>query len=167
MEYAKHNNIKILIEDRDYLHMALSDHVDYICSCGETHSRRLRNIMNGSVRCPKCIEIKKVQTSFERFGCANPMQNSVVRAKTFKTFNINNSMSISLQQAYIHSITSGDINYLCEGSFLDIAFPEENIYIEYDGGLHDGKVKFGLISEKKFKEKERRRRYALYRNGWN
>ena len=49
---------------------------------------------------------------------------------------------------------------------LDIAFPEEQIYVEYNGGGHNLQVKLGKLSEKEFKIKEIRRYQYLKSLGW-
>jgi hypothetical protein len=49
---------------------------------------------------------------------------------------------------------------------LDIAFPEDKIYVEYNGGGHNLGVKIGNISEKEFKTKEIKRYKYLKSLGW-
>lgn len=50
--------------------------------------------------------------------------------------------------------------------FLDIAYPEEMIYIEYDGSGHDLNVKLGKTSIEKFKFNEFKRFNYLKKEKW-
>jgi hypothetical protein len=66
-------------------------------------------------------------------------------------------------------LLGGKLNYIdnTTGNYwLDIAFPNDKIYIEYNGGFHDGVVKTGTISKKDFENKERKRYYFLKDRGW-
>ena len=76
------------------------------------------------------------------------------------------SCPTSKQQLHIHSLVGGELNYPVGRNNLDIAFPEEKIYIEYDGSGHDLAVKIGKVTKEKFNEKQRRRNYYMYRRGW-
>lgn len=49
---------------------------------------------------------------------------------------------------------------------LDIAFPSEHIYIEYDGSGHDLCVKRGECSQEEFIKRGLKRNYYLMRRGW-
>jgi hypothetical protein len=156
----------LLTTKEEYELLNQLNRVDFICACGKKWSNSVISFRMGYVRCDECAKKKKDETTISRFGFDNVMKNPEIRAKAFKSLMENNSMPVSLQQAYIHNIVGGELNHLYNSSFLDIAFPEERIYIEYDGGLHDGKVKFGIISQEEFDKKEQRRRYALHRRGW-
>ena len=59
-------------------------------------------------------------------------------------------MATSKQQLYIHSLLGGELNYCTGKCFLDIAFLDEKIYLEYDGGGHDLSVKLGNMSKEEF-----------------
>lgn len=58
------------------------------------------------------------------------------------------------------------MNYPVDRCLLDIAFPDEKIYIEYNGGGHDLRVKLGQLSQKDFDIKEMKRQYFLKTKGW-
>lgn len=49
---------------------------------------------------------------------------------------------------------------------LDIAFPNEKIYIEYQGSGHNLDVQLGKVTEEEFKRKEINRFYFLKNKGW-
>jgi very-short-patch-repair endonuclease len=114
----------------------------YICSCGNESEITFSDFKRGT-RCSEC--------SIQR---------------RLKTKQIKNNAPVSIQQKYIHSLFGGELNYQEGKSSLDIAFPNEKIYVEYDGGGHDLSVKLKSKTQKEFDEKEKRRRYALYRRGW-
>lgn len=83
-----------------------------------------------------------------------------------KTLFENGTQSCSRQQRYIHSLLGGKLNYLFDKVWLDIAFLDEKIYIEYQGSGHDIGVKYNKISQKKFQQNEMKRYYFLKSNNW-
>lgn len=112
----------------------------YICECGKEWESSLNCIRRGR-RCPSCAAIKRMK-------------------------NRKNGFVVSTQQKMIHGIVGGDLNYVVGTACLDIAFVENKTYIEYDGSGHNLSVILGSKSKEEFEEKEKRRRYALYRRGW-
>jgi len=138
----------------------------------------------------KQIREKTIQTNMERYGCEFPLQSEEIRQKIDDTvferygettvvkvesiidkirqsFFKNGTVKSSKQQRYINSLFNGNLNYLAnKRSFLDIAFPDEMIYVEFDGGGHNLTVKNGKILQKDFNRKQDNRTYALLRNGW-
>jgi very-short-patch-repair endonuclease len=111
-------------------------------------------------------KIREQKTNLEKYGTIWSAQSSIVRTKINETLNKNNTVAVSTQQKYINNLLDGGLNYYTGKCFLDIAFPEEMVYIEYDGGGHDLDVKLGRISEQDFKNKDMRRYYALKSQGW-
>ena len=49
---------------------------------------------------------------------------------------------------------------------MDIAFPNEKIDVEYNGGGHNLQVKLGTITESKFIQNETYRKKQLYSENW-
>jgi len=49
---------------------------------------------------------------------------------------------------------------------LDIAFPKDKIFCEYDGSGHALSVKMGDLTQDEFNNKEKRRKYFLLSKGW-
>ena len=70
------------------------------------------------------------------------------------------------QQIYLCNLLKGKLNYPVSRCSVDIGFPNENIYIEYDGGGHDLSVKFNILTEKDFDIKELKRYFLLKSKGW-
>lgn len=58
------------------------------------------------------------------------------------------------------------MNYSIDWSFLDIAYPERKVYIEYDGSGHNQSVKLKKMSVSVFEEREAKRTKRLLRKGW-
>jgi hypothetical protein len=112
------------------------------------------------------VKQKIVDTMQERFGVDNIMELEEYKLKIANTLSKNNSVATSKQQIYIHKLFGGVLNYSNDTPILDIAFPSEKIYLEYNGGGHNLKVKLGMITEKEFKNKELRRYHYLKDNGW-
>lgn len=124
----------------------------------------------------KCVlqneDIKKQikNTNIEKYGYPNAMNVQEIKDKVFiareKTLYKNGNAISSTQQRYLHKLFGGELNYPINGVNLDIAFPENKIYIEYDGSGHRMQVFLGKISEKEFLDKERKRFFALRNKGW-
>ena len=114
----------------------------YRCECGEIGHTAFFDFKGGK-RCGHC-RVQRIQ----------------------KTMYKNGTQQCSSQQKHIHNLIGGKLNYPYGKSSLDIAFPEDKIYIEYDGSGHDLSVKIGSMSQEEFNKREVRRRYALYRRGW-
>jgi len=112
------------------------------------------------------VKDKIAQTNLDRYGSINPMQNKEVSAKVRATLNKNRTAPCSSQQKYIHSIIGGELNHPYYNASLDIAFPEEKIYCEYDGGGHCLNIKLGHLTQEEFDKKQRNRWYSLFRSGW-
>lgn len=112
------------------------------------------------------IKNKREKTFMKRYGCKNPLQNNYIKAKVRQTLFNNKSAQCSKQQYYLYKLLGGYLNYPVGACSLDIAFPNEKIYIEYNGGFHDGSVKLGYISMEEFLNKERKRDLFLKNLGW-
>lgn len=110
----------------------------------------------------KEIKNKIRQTNRLKYGVDNPQQNKEIKEKTMRTMNENGTTPCSIQQKYIHNLIGGVINFPLAISSLDIAFPDEKIYIEYDGSGHWLSVVHGSLTQKEFELKEIRRSY-LYK----
>ena len=141
----------------------------------------------------KQIQEKQKQTCIEKYGCENVFQNEDVKRKSkltmIRKYNADHPMHIkeikdkvirkglqtkykygtvtcSKQQKYIQDLIGGELNYPIDKLSLDIAFPKDKIYIEYNGSGHDIDVKYGKISKQDFKVKEIKRYKYLKSLGW-
>ena len=110
---------------------------------------------------------KTKDTMQERYGTDYYMKTEEFKNKTRETLYKNGTAPRSTQQIYLNNLLGGELNYPINNLSLDIAFLEEMIYIEYNGGGHDLQVKFGNTTEKEFKTKEIKRDYYLKSKGWN
>lgn len=102
----------------------------------------------------------------EKYGVDNVSQIDDIKLKKSETFFRNGSVRTSRQQKYIHQLFGGKLNYSNNTPSLDIAFPDDKIYLEVNGSGHDLCVKMGQMSEHDFKEREKRRYWYLKRQGW-
>jgi len=163
--------------------MQVPEHVEtYIKSIEDKYG--VRNISQ-----TESIKIKKIETSMknwgvpyplqnteiqerfkntmnEKWGVDYPMQNSIILNKGREALYLNGSMVCSKQQKYIHNLLGGELNYPVDKLSLDIAFPKEKIYIEYNGSGHDLSVKLNSLTQKDFNNKEIRRYHFLKSQGW-
>ncbi|NRG29170.1 hypothetical protein HRF69_18835 [Bacillus circulans] len=113
------------------------------------------------------VKEKTKQTMLKKFGVEHNMQNPSIRQKAVESMYQRGSTPTSKPQIYLHEIFGGELNYPFERYNLDIAFPEDKIAIEYDGGGHDLKVKLGGISKEAFKRRDIIRKTYLKKAGWN
>jgi hypothetical protein len=116
----------------------------------------------------KSEEVKQsiVNTMIDKYGVENIMDLEEYRLKIAETLSKNQSVSTSRQQLYLHKIFGGVLNYSNKTPILDIAFIEEMIYLEYNGGGHTLAVKLGSMTIKEFKNKELKRYHYLKDKGW-
>ena len=112
------------------------------------------------------IKEKIINTNLEKFGCENPFGNKDIQEKIKNTLYQNGTQKCSKQQKYIHKLIGGELNYPISRCSLDIAFLNDNIYVEYNGGGHDLKVTLGKITKEEFENKEIKREIFLKQNNW-
>lgn len=115
------------------------------------------------------VKDKIKKTNLKKYGFENNLNNPNIREKAVtksrKTLFYHGKAPCSKQQLYIYNLVGGILNYPVDRCSLDIAFPEEMIYIEYDGGGHDLSVKLGA-DKNEFKLKQIKRQKYLNSNGW-
>jgi len=119
-----------------------------------------------SPSCDKDVRLKQISTLNKNYNVDYPMQNKELQIKARESLYKNNTAPTSRQQIHINNIIGGELNFPHYTSSLDIAFPDEKIYVEIDLGGHKLQVKLGNLTEEEFIEAEKRRWYALYRKGW-
>lgn len=112
------------------------------------------------------VKEKIINTNLERYGVKYTMQSEEVKSKVRKTMYKNGTTSCSRQQEYLWKLLGGELNYPVSRLSLDIAFPNDKIYLEYNGNGHELKVRMGNISKEEFNKKEIRRYQYLKYNGW-
>ena len=163
IDLFKSNGCKLLSSKEEYLNSKTK--IRYVCSCGNEDEVTVEKFKIGE-RCNKCKQERIQNTFLLKYGVKYPFQNKEIKEKIRKTLYQNGTAPCSNQQRYIYNLIGGELNYPVKTLSLDIAFPEEMLYLEYDGGLHKGQVIFGNITEKEFNKRERNRTYGLYRSGW-
>ncbi|MBD8839491.1 hypothetical protein IFU39_16890 [Paenibacillus sp. CFBP 13594] len=109
---------------------------------------------------------KAFATNLRRYGTKYASQYPAIKEKIAFTCFRNNSAPTSSQQKYLHSFLGGELNYPISHLNLDIAFPNENIYIEGDFSGHWISIDLNHITEKEFHNKEIKRYYFLKSMGW-
>lgn len=123
-----------------------------------------------SLRNPNVLR-KSILKNQENYGVDYPFQSKFILEKCAKTSQSRypkgyRRNSISKQQRWIHKIYGGTINHSVFPYFLDIFFPDDCIYFEYDGSGHKLSIKLGIRTEIGFAEKERERRLFLQNMGY-
>lgn len=109
-------------------------------------------------------KIKKI--CIEKYGVDNISKDIDIKIKKSETFYKNGTVSTSKQQLYLCKLLNGILNYSDNTPSLDIAFPKEKIYIEYNGSGHDLCVKRGNMSQQEFNNRERARYHYMKKLGW-
>lgn len=116
------------------------------------------------------IKTKSRASMKVKYGVEHPMHDEEIKNKTIRkqrdTLSKNGNVKTSKQQIYLHNILGGELNFQVDRINLDVAFPEEKIYLEYNGGGHDLHVKTGKISQEEFKIIEMKRYLFLKSKGW-
>lgn len=116
------------------------------------------------------IKQKSKQTIKEKYGVEHIMYLDEIKDKVItksrKTLSENGTVNTSKQQLYLNQLYGGILNYPEDKILLDIAFPNNKIYIEYNGGGHDLSVKIGRETQEEFNTKERKRFHFLKSKGW-
>lgn len=109
---------------------------------------------------------QRENTNIKRYGVPNVSMNPEIRKKAMRSMFKNNTAPASKLQKEICEKINGVLNLPVLSYFLDIAFPNDKIYIEYDGGGHDLQVKFGKLTVEEFESKEGKRFNDLLLDGW-
>ena len=164
----KVENCELLTSEQEYYSTQDDDNkLTYKCSCGSDKPSRisLAHFKNGE-RCRGCLRQRVKDTNLKNNGVEYPMQNPEIRERNRQSLYKNGTARCSNQQKYIHNLIGGKLNYPVKRSSLDVAFPDEMIYLEYDGSGHRMSVTLGTFTEKEFIKRERNRTYGLYRSGW-
>lgn len=141
-EIFKNSNMILLSDSYKNINTPLK----FQCTEGHVGEMMLSTVLKGS-GCMECGRIKAI----------------VSRSKTFYE---NGTQKTSKQQRRIHEVIGGEINFPMGFYSLDVAFPEEKIYLEYDGGGHDLSVKIGQMSQEDFNRRSLIRSVFLSNNGW-
>ena len=116
----------------------------------------------------KHIAITRMQeTNLKRYGFRVASKNEIIKNKIRDAFVRNAScVPCSKNQLYLSELFTGRINVNVGYYFLDITFPESNIYCEYDGSGHDLCVRLGYMSKDDFQNKELIRYKYLKEQGY-
>lgn len=122
----------------------------------------------GTRRPTQNIEIKeKVKnTLLERYGVANPILCPGVLENVLISKYNSKSQTSSKQQNKLHEIIGGELNYPFKKYYIDIAFIDKKIAVEYNGGGHNLSVKLGNITQEEFDRNERFRDKQMFEDGW-
>lgn len=112
------------------------------------------------------VKDRIAETNLIKYGNTHALSNPEIKAKSIKTKFKNGTGISSTQQRLLNKVIGGELNYPYYGAMLDIAFPNEKLYLEYNGGGHWLSVKLGDETIEEFEERNRRRWYSLYRDGW-
>jgi len=113
---------------------------------------------------------KKKKTCIEKYGVDHPCKNKKISDKISKkraeSMYQNGTAPYSKQQKYLHDLLGGELNYSVSRCWLDIAFPKEMIYIEYDGAGHNLNVKLGNCTQLEFDQHQMNREQFFKKLGW-
>ena len=113
---------------------------------------------------------KLYSSNMIKYGFKSPLSNKEYNAefqiKSRQKMYENGTSPCSLAQKYLCELLEGKLNYPVGSLALDVAFPEEMIYFEWDGSGHNLAVQMGDLSQEKFNRKEINRHYFLKNKSW-
>ena len=115
------------------------------------------------------IKQKRINTIQNKYGkqYTSTSQIPEVRIKQIQSLCKHNNVSTSIPQKQLHKLINGFLNFPVGMYPIDIAFPDEKIAVEYNGGGHDLSVKFHAVTREQFIRKEIKRKYFLLNRKWN
>ena len=134
----------------------------------KTLSKNYRGNYTNSLQIPE-VRSKCMKSLQDHYGqqYTNPSQVPEIREKQIKSRSENGSCALSSQQKHLHNLLGGELNYPFKYYFLDIAFPNEKIYIEYNGGGHNLSVKaYHTLTQDEFDEREMQRYFIMKTHNW-
>lgn len=115
------------------------------------------------------VKEKCRQTNMERYGVPYTFQRPDIIEqnviKVNKTLYAKGTGPCSKPQKLLHDIIGGELNYPAEKCLLDIAYPDEMIYVEYNGSGHKWWDR-RYLGEDVVRQKDLRRQYYLKKLGW-
>ena len=171
----KRNFVKDCCEEHKYIKMVDSNMENYGVKSTQQIPEVREKFKNSMIenhgvmysgQSPELLQ-KTRDTMEEKYGVRYTLQSKELQEKIRQTMYENGNAPRSMQQIYLNNLLNGKLNYPISIISLDIAFLEDKIYIEYNGGGHDLQVKLGNISKKDFKTKEIKRDYYLKSIGWS
>lgn len=109
---------------------------------------------------------KRRNTYIKKYGFDSPMKHPAVKEKLVNTMHKNGTQKTSRQQAYLHRLYGGELNFPVKYYDADICIPDEKIIIEYDGSGHDLSVIFGDYTQKEFDNREMVRYNVIKNEGY-
>jgi hypothetical protein len=112
------------------------------------------------------IRDKIIPSIMDKYGVPSVMMVEDIKKKAISKLFKSDKAPCSKQQKYVHDVFGGELNYQESLIFLDIAFPDDKIYVECDFRGHNLQVRLGNISENNFEKKEQKRYYLLKDDGW-
>lgn len=123
--------------------------------------------------CGDCRIHKIKHANMDKYGVENCGELDFVKSKIALSMN-DNSIRTSQQQRYIKTLVDEKYDSVLNHNDgkttynfnLDIAIPNEKIYIEYDGSGHWLNIKFKTKTEEEFNRCEIARYQMLKRNEW-
>lgn len=145
--------------------------VEYVSQSVEIKEKiKQTNLKRYNVKCilsSKEIREKIKQTNLKKYGVENPWQSEIIKMKIRESLFNNGTAPCSKQQKYLHKLLGGELNYPIDDCSLDIAFPEQMIYIEYDGSGHNTRYSNNENYDyNKNLQKDINREYFLKNKGW-
>lgn len=112
------------------------------------------------------VQKKIRKTLNDRYGVYTPTQSEEFLSKSIQSKYINGNQTSSKNQRFICDCLDGKLNYPFKRYFIDVAFPDKKIALEYNGSGHDLSVKMGHITKKEFDRNENFRRKQLFLDDW-
>lgn len=108
---------------------------------------------------------RREETNLERYGVRYAYLLPEARQAMHEALG-GTAVPSSRQQRWLCTLLNGVLNHPVGGFFVDIAFPDERVYIEYDGSGHDLWARRRGWSMEQFAAHQLGREAALAKLGW-
>ena len=115
--------------------------------------------------CSPEVRIKGQATCLERYGFISPLSADEVLSKASITRFLNNTCTVSIEQAKLATWFDGIPNYPVGRYNVDMLL-DDNIVLEYDGGAHRIDIKHGRLTDVEFDAKESQRSQYIIDHGY-
>lgn len=109
---------------------------------------------------------KRENTNMKKYGTTYAMLLPKNRKRMHIALYKQGKAPSSAQQRALCSLLNGKLNYPVSNLFLDIAWPEHMVYMEYDGSGHEYRVTRGECTHEQFVLRELKRDKFLTKRGW-
>lgn len=140
--------------------------VDHPMKSKDVVNKLFTKLQNRTSEQKKTTIKKREATNIKKYGVPYAMLLPKNRERMHVALYEQGKAPSSTQQRVLCSVLNGKLNYPVSNLFLDIAWPECMVYMEYDGSGHEYRVTRGECTHEQFVLHELKRDKFLAKCGW-